>query len=185
MISLFVQIRKEKRDPLSTISVSSALAPARGSDPLTPKKSEIRTLPNIWVVSPCSCPSTEKKGQRGPHSSQLTEVSIPKLSLPQFLSLRPSASPGFRFGKKKVCDRRLLTRQHREKKKKQGPKEVKGPRANGSKGQGVSWAKGSKGQTVQRPKGPRAKGSKGQRVQGHGHGNTNGRSKDKKEERHP
>ena len=117
--------------------------------PTHSKKSAIRTLPNIWVVSPGSCPSTEKKGQRDPHSSQLTEVSIPKLSLHNFCHFGPAPSQDSGSEKKKV--RSAPAHAPTQRKKNQGPKGAKGPRANGSKGQ-----------RVQGPRGQRARGSKGQ-----------------------
>ena len=168
MISLFVQIRKEKRDPLSTISVSSAWHLPEVQTHSPKKKSAIRTLPNICFFSPCSCPSTEKKGQRGPHSSQLTEVSIPKLSLHNFCHFGPAPSQDSGSEKKKGAIG-ACSRANTERKKKQGPKEQKaqgptGPRAKGFQGPRGQRARRSKSQRVQGPKGPRAKG------QSHGQG---------------
>ena len=120
--------------------------------PTHSKKSAIRTLPNIWVVSHCSCPSTEKKGQRDPHSSQLTEVSIPKLSLHNFCHFGPAPSQDSGSEKKGAigaCSR-ANTEKKKPRAKRKRPKN--GSKGQGSKGQGGQGGQGSRPRPRPRPR---------------------------------
>ena len=124
MLSTNTRKKKEKCDPLSTISVSSAWH-----------------LPEVlwFFFSPCPAQAQiKKKKKKGQRAHQLTEVSNTCLSLHIFCQLRLAPVPGSDLKKKEKCGRpsaisvnsawhlpevlwfffRLALRKHREKKKK-------------------------------------------------------------------